>query len=503
MSRRSFQKQESFKILRFSFRNNENQENDLQLNSSSRSDIDYTPSSVLQQQVSTLERLMIHESWLDLNQPETPQIPVDDDNESVGSLKEELDGVSTLLPDMQRELAQLELELGLSSRREETLQRNQDDAEDLQGATDRDEENDVSSRGDLQEDLVPSPPVKHRILRPVKHRILRKRRCSKSESLDSLRSSDTVPKSVLRLRRKNGELEDQMLLPDTQREVAQLELELGLSSPREETLQRIQDDAEDLQEATDRDEEDDVSFRRDLQEDLVVSPPVKHRILRPAKHRILRRPRTSRSESLDSLCSSDATPKSVLRLHRTNGELEDQIPERQRKPTTDAEVTCGSDIHDIPNRSPNRRAMKFSKIFRGKKAKPIETVPSAEEAESTSSGAESEQITGEETSGMSKYATKRHQGVAFTIGFDGQLVPLDDLDDQDALSDSASSTEDSVDKDPPNIIDEQDAVPKLPQDGKWKKPTCMLFASSFIMVASLIFGEPKSNALNLVSFRYC
>jgi hypothetical protein len=81
------------------------------------------------------------------------------------------------------------------------------------------------------------------------------------------------------------------------------------------------------------------------------------------------------------------------------------------------------------------------------------------------------------------------------------------LDDQGALSDSASTTEDSVDKDPPNIIDQQDAVPKLPQDdsfmGKWKKPNSMLFASSAIMVASLIFGEPKSDALNLVSFRYC
>jgi hypothetical protein len=330
---RSFKKQESFKKVSFSPRNNENQENGTQLNSTPKSDIDYAPPSVLQQQVSTLERLMKHESWLDLNPSEkdTPPIPADDDDVSVGSLKEELDGVSTMLPDIQRELAQLELELGLSSPREETLQRNQDDAEDLQGAT-----------------------------------------------------------------------------------------------------------------------------RRDLQEDLVASPPV--------KHRILRKPRSSSSESLDSLPSSDTAPKSVLLL-------------------------------------------KLSKMFRSKKAKPIETVPSAGEAESTSSGAESEQITGEETSGMSKYATKRQQGAAFTIGFDGQLVRLDNLDDQGALSDSASTTEDSVDKDPPNIIDQQDAVPKLPQDdsfmGKWKKPNSMLFASSAIMVASLIFGEPKSDALNLVSFRYC
>jgi hypothetical protein len=263
---RSFQKQESFKRVSFSPRNNENQENGTQRNS-----VDYAPPSILQQQVSTLERLMTHESWLDLNpsEPETPATPADDDNESVRSLKEELDGVFTLFPDMQRELAQLELELGLSSPKEETLQRNQDDA---------DEGNDVSSRRELHQDLVASPSVNHRILR--------KPRIRSSESLDSLASPDTAPKSVLLLRRKNGE-----------------------------------------------------------------------------------------------------------------------------------------------------------------------------------------------------------------------------LDDQGALSDSASTTEDSVDKDPPNIIDEQDAVPTLPQDvsfmGKWKNPTSMLFASSAIMVASLVFGEPKSNALNLVSFRYC
>jgi hypothetical protein len=89
---------------------------------------------------------------------------------------------------------------------------------------------------------------------------------------------------------------------------------------------------------------------------------------------------------------------------------------------------------------------------------------------------------------------------SYTIGFDGKVVPVQTPSSSNDENDSNVTPttlpeqchdDDHDDNEDPNVLEEL------------QKPRSVLFASSAIMVASLVFGEPKSNALNLVSFRYC
>lgn len=386
----SFQRQDPAKRRSVSPRNSEKKENGAYPLSPNMSDVDYTPPSVLQQQVSTLEQLMERGSWLDLipSDPELPQAHPDDDNESVGSarsLKKELDGASGLLPDMERELAQLELEVGLLTRE----------------ATQYD--NDMSEQSHS------------------KHRNHPRARCGTSEILDSLPPSDhsSTAKSLFLFRRTTTK----SAMPDIDRtataeaaETVQLHITSSNGNKEESSASEY---------GTEVEEEDE----------------------------------------------KDAMASGILRLLTGN--------------------------------------KKVSKMLRRKNGKTTATVPVTASEGLSNPRASDEQITEEAVDATPKVGSKRGQvRGALTVGFDGQVQPLDDsINKKYTLSDNNEWSL-GMDQLTLTLTEEQQATAaekELPEEHskKWQRPKCMLFASSAIMVASLIFGEPKSNALNLVSFRYC
>eukprot|EP00980_Cylindrotheca_fusiformis_P023973 scaffold11272_cov81-Cylindrotheca_fusiformis.AAC.2 len=352
--------------------NEEGKENAITLN---KADSDYTPPSVLQQQVSTLEQLMQRESWLAMmpNEPDLPPDNGDDENESVGSarsLKEELDGAAIDMPDMERELAQLQAELGILSAPFPPPSTSPPPTEVV---------------GEGSSESSPSP---------IRHRIRRRVANASPGSLSSSESSNGVDvTSILRVNQARGNSQ----MPDTiERKTT--------SETAEETVHSKMDD-----------------------ETAAAAP---------------------------SISSSSKTQEATLSSSSSEDD-EDEENDEDAISTGILSLLTGN--------------KKVSKMIRRKKVKPAESPPLMTKKEP---GAEEKGVASRESPAYHSKRKVRQRG--FKIGFDGEVIPLDDASmiDQSTTSTNRSSiVEESTDGVPEQAAEEPSSPPQS------KKPRRILFAS--------------------------